>query len=230
MKHYFVSWDSDDENMVRPIVTSLRKRNPTAEFFWSKDSIPTGRTWDDFVYTKLSAAEAVIAVLTSGDSGLNNFINFEVGGAIGGAKKLLTILAPGLTAADELSTPLKCLQYTNWADKHNLARSMTELELEASVGAVQDIVDALTPYEIIAARYGHGETWHNFAGPHLTRLASEIENRKQGVTVTNELMGGADPCYGTRKQLEITVRRLALTKTLSFDEGMMIKRSDLWLS
>src|SRR5436309_518123 len=132
MKHYFVSWDSDDENMVRPIVTSLRKRNPTSEFFWSKDSIPTGRTWDDFVYKKLSAAEAVIAVLTSGDSGLNNFINFEVGAAIGGDKKLLTILGPGLTPADELSTPLKCLQYTNWSDKENLGLAMGALELERS--------------------------------------------------------------------------------------------------
>jgi len=71
MKRYFVSWDSDDEKIVRPIVESLRKRNPAAEFFWSKDSIPTGRTWDDFVYTKLREAEAIIAVLTNGSSGLN---------------------------------------------------------------------------------------------------------------------------------------------------------------
>jgi hypothetical protein len=230
MKNYFVSWDSDDENMVRPIVSSLRTRNPKEEFFWSKDSIPTGRTWDEFVYMKLRTAEAVIAVLTSGDSGLNNFINFEVGGAIGGDKKLLTILAPGLTAADELSTPLKCLQYTTWSDKDNLALAMAELELERSVEAVQDIVDALTPYEIIAAQYGHGDAWHNFTGPHLSGLSAQIENHKQGVAVSNQLMGGADPCYGVRKQLEITVRRLALTRTLSFGESVMIKRSDLWLS
>jgi hypothetical protein len=194
VRRYFVSWDSNDQKMVRPIVVSLRTRNPKAEFFWSKDSIPTGKTWDEFVYTKLRAAEAVIAILTSGDSGLNNFINFEVGGAIGGDKKLLTILAPGLTAADELSTPLKCLQYTNWSDKDNLVLAMAELELEQSLEAVQNIVDALTPYEVIAARYGHGEAWHNFTGPHLSQLAAEIENRKDGVTVDNRLMGGADPC------------------------------------
>jgi hypothetical protein len=86
VRRYFVSWDSNDQKMVRPIVVSFRTRNPKAEFFWSKDSIPTGKTWDEFVYTKLRAAEAVIAILTSGDSGLNNFINFEVGGAIGGDK------------------------------------------------------------------------------------------------------------------------------------------------
>src|SRR5439155_14742664 len=167
MNRYFISWDSNDETMVRPIVASLRTRNPKADFFWSKDSIPTGRTWDEFVYTKLRGAEAIIAILTSGDSGLNNFINFEIGGAIGGDKKLLTILAPGLTAADELSTPLKCLQYVNWNDKENLALALGTLELERSANAVQDLVDALTPYEIVAARYGHGEAWYNFAGPHL---------------------------------------------------------------
>ena len=230
MKRYFVSWDSDDEKIVRPIVESLRKRNPVAEFFWSKDSIPTGRTWDDFVYTKLRDAEAIIAVLTNGSSGLNNFINFEIGGAIGGKKKLLTILAPGLTPAHELSTPLKCLQYTTWSDKQTLGRAMADLELEHSEQAVQEIVDALTPYEITAARYGYGETWYNFTGPHLSELAAKIENRKQGVVVSNELMNGADPCYGTRKQLEVTVRRLALTNTLLFNEGVVIKRSDLWLS
>jgi len=230
MKRYFVSWDSNDEKMVRPIVLSFRTRNPQAEFFWSKDSIPTGRTWDDFVYTRLREAEALIALLTSKDSGLNNFINFEVGGAIGGDKKLLTLLAPGLTAAQELSTPLKCLQYTSWNDKGNLATAMTNLELDSSPEAGQDVVDALTPYEIIAARYGHGDTWHNFTCPHLTRLAAEIENRNDGVTVDNRLMGGADPCYGTPKQLEITVRRLAVTRMLSFNEYVTLRRSDLWIS
>ncbi len=43
-------------------------------------------------------------------------------------------------------------------------------------------------------------------------------------------MNGADPCYGTRKQLEVTARRLALTRTVAFDEGVLIKRSDLWLN
>ena len=70
----------------------------------------------------------------------------------------------------------------------------------------------------------------NFTGPHLSELAAKIENRKQGVPVNNELMNGADPCYGTRKQLEVTVRRLALTRTVVFDEGVLIKRSDLWLN
>ena len=51
----------------------------------------------------------------------------------------------------------------------------------------------------------------NFTGPHLSELAAKIENRKQGVVEATELMNGADPCYGTRKQLEVTVRRLALT-------------------
>jgi hypothetical protein len=230
MKRFFVSWDSNDEKMVAPVVITLRKRNPKAEFFWSKDSIPTGRTWDDFVYMKLRESEVVIALLTNGDSGLNNFINFEVGGAVGGGKKLLTILAPGLTPADELSTPLRCLQYTMWSDKKNLRAALAELDLDHSAEAVQEIVDALTPYEITAARYGHGKTWYNFTGPHLTELAAKIENRKQGLPVDNALMNGADPCYGTRKQLEITARRLVLTKTLPFEEGTVIKRSDLWLS
>ena len=230
MKRYFVSWDSNDETIVRPIVNSLRKRNPASEFFWSKDSIQTGRTWDEFVYTKLREAEAVVGILTNGSSGLNNFINFEIGGAIGGQKKLLTMLAPGLTPGHELSTPLRCLQYTIWSDKENLARAMAELELEDSEQAVQEIIDALTPYEITAARYGSGEAWYNFTGPHLSELAAKIENRKQGVPVNNELMNGADPCYGTRKQLEVTVRRLALTRTVVFDEGVLIKRSDLWLN
>ena len=216
--------------MVRLVVVSLRKRNPKAEFFWSRDSIPPGKTWDEFVYLKLKKAEAVIALLTSGDSGLNNFINFEVGGAIGGDKELVTILAPGLTPADELSTPLKCLQYVNWNDKENIAFALGTLELERSADAVQDLVDALTPYQIVAARYGHGEAWYNFAGPHLSELASQIENRKFGIVVSNELIRGADPFYGTQKQLEITVRRLALEKVLSFNEGETIKRSDLWLS
>ena len=171
----------------------------------------------------------MIAVLTNGDSGLNNFINFEVGGAVGGGKKLLTILAPGLTPGDELG-PLRCLQYTLWSDKKNLGAALAELDLDHSAGAVQEIVDALTPYEVIAARYGHAKTWYNLAGPHLTELAAKIENRKQGVPMGNALMNGADPCYGTRKQLDITVRRLALTKTLTFEEDTVIKRSDLWLS
>ena len=177
-------------------------------------------------------SEAVIAVLTNGDSGLNNFINFEVGGAVGGGKKLLTILAPGLTPGDELSTPLRCLQYTLWSDKTNLGAALAESDLDHShsAEAVQEIVDALTPYEITAARYGHARTWYNFEGPHLTELAEKIDNRKQGIAVDNALMNGADPCYGTRKQLEVTVRRLTLTKTLIFYEGTVIKRSDLWLS
>jgi hypothetical protein len=107
---------------------------------------------------------------------------------------------------------------------------MAELELEQSLEAVQNIVDALTPYEVIAARYGHGEAWHNFTGPHLSQLAAEIENRKDGVTVDNRLMGGADPCYGTLKQLEITVRRLAVTRTLLFNEHVVVRPSNLWIS
>jgi hypothetical protein len=107
---------------------------------------------------------------------------------------------------------------------------LATLELERSVDAVQEIVDALTPYEITAARYGYGDAWHNFTGPHLSELAAMIENRKQRIPVSNQLMGGADPCYGTRKKLEITVRRLAITSTLLFDEGVVINRSDLWLN
>ena len=139
-------------------------------------------------------------------------------------------LAPGLTPGDELSTPLRCLQYTLWSDKKNLGAALAELDLDHAAEAVQEIVDALTPYEITGARYGQGKPWYNFAGPHLTELAAKIENRKQGVPVGNALMNGADPCYGTRKQLEITVRRLAVTETLTFHEGTVIKHSDLWLS
>ena len=135
---------------------------------------------------------------------------------------------PHASARTEYST--KVLAYTTWSDKQSLARAMADLELEHSEQAVQEIVDALTPYEITAARYGYGETWYNFTGPHLSELAAKIENRKQGVVVSNELMNGADPCYGARKQLEVTVRRLALTNTLLFNEGVVIKRSDLWLS
>ncbi len=230
MKLYFISWDSIDEKIVRLIVRSLRTRNPSAEFFWSKDSIPSGQTWDNFVYEKLRTAEAVIIILTNGDSGLNNFINFEAGGAVGGGKKLLTILASGLTAADELSTPLKCLQYTVWSDQENLRRAMAELNLDNSVPAVKEIVDALTPYTITAARYGCDDAWYTFKGPFLQELADKIENQKNGILVGNDLLRGGDPCYGSRKKLEITASRLAITKMLSFEEGTMIKRSDLWLS
>ena len=121
----------------------------------------------------------MIAVLTDGDSGLNNFINFEVGGAVGGGKKLLTILAPGLTPGDELRTPTQMLAVHAMERKEDLRSSARRIGLDHSAGAVQEIVDALTPYEVIAARYRHAKTSYKFAGPHLTELAAKIENRKR---------------------------------------------------
>ena len=110
MQNYFVSWDSQDEGMVRPIVEALQTHNQNKKIFWSRESIRGGNVWDDVIYKQLEAADGIVGVLTNNESGFNNFINFEIGAAIGGGKKLMIILAPGLSGTVELSVPLQRLQ------------------------------------------------------------------------------------------------------------------------
>jgi hypothetical protein len=76
MQNYFVSWDSQDEGMVRPIVEALQRHNQNKTIFWSRDSIRGGNVWDDVVYKQLEAADGIVGVLTNNESGFNNFINF----------------------------------------------------------------------------------------------------------------------------------------------------------
>jgi TIR domain len=86
MQNYFISWDSQDEGMVRPIVEALQRYNQKKAIFWSRDSIRGGNVWDDVIYKQLQAADGIVGILTNNESGSNNFINFEIGAAIGAAK------------------------------------------------------------------------------------------------------------------------------------------------
>lgn len=228
MQNYFVSWDSQDEGMVRPIVEALQRHNQNKTIFWSRDSIRGGNVWDDVVYKQLEAADGIVGVLTNNESGFNNFINFEIGAAIGGGKKRMIILAPGLSGTVELSVPLQRLQYTGWSDRKNLRADLLNLELDASDVVVEELVLALTPYGLISCRFGSDPHWHNFTNPHLIAFGNMIENKKTNIPVGNELVNYLDPYPGTRKVLEVTVERNGRQTTKIFPEEYRLRRSDLW--
>jgi TIR domain len=228
MQNYFVSWDSQDEGMVRPIVEALERHNRGKTIFWSKDSIRGGKVWDDVISKHLEAADGVMAVLTNNESGLNNFINFEIGGAIGGAKKLMIILAPGLSGTVERSVPLQRLQYTSWNDRKNLSADLANLELCACDAVVDELVLALTPYHLVSCRFGDDTHWHDFTAAHLNTFGNMVENRKTNIVVDNELVNCLDPCLRIPKVLEVTVERNGNRTIRRFQEGYRLKRSDLW--
>lgn len=228
MQNYFISWDSQDEGMVRPIVEALQRHNQKKTIFWSRDSIRGGNVWDDVIYKQLEAADGIVGILTNNESGFNNFINFEIGAAIGGGKKLMIILAPGLSGTVELSVPLQRLQYTGWSDRKNLKADLVNLELDASDAAVEELVLALTPYTLISCRFGSDPHWHSFTQPHLAAFGNMVENKKTNILVGNELVNYLDPYPGTRKVLELTVERNGRQTTKVFPEEHHLKRSELW--
>jgi len=62
MQNYFVSWDSQDEGMIRPIVEALQTHNQNKKIFWSRESIRGGNVWDDAIYKQLEAADGIVGV------------------------------------------------------------------------------------------------------------------------------------------------------------------------
>ena len=201
----FVSFDSTDRNIGDAVVRSLRSANEGTPFFWTGDSLPSGEDWFGNVKTALEDAAGVICLITNDQTGTNNWINFEVGAAVGGRKHLIIIIAAGVSAPQQLSAPLQHLQFIAWADRVALAAALKRSGLSHSDAAVETLVGALEPPALLSCRYGLGREWHQFSNWERSRLEIALENRKE-IVVSNELIDGPDPVPCERKLLEVEVR------------------------
>ena len=209
------------------MVRSLRSTNKGSRFFWTGDSLPSGDGWFGNVKTALEDAAGVVCLITNDRAGTNNWINFEIGAAVGGRKHLIIIIAAGLSAPQQLSAPLQHLQFIAWADRVALAAALKRSGLNHTDEAVEALVCALEPPALVSCRYGLGREWHNFSNWERSRLAIALENRKE-IVVSNELIDGPDPVPCERKLLEVEVRRAGLTYVKSAQEYTTLRRSDLW--
>ena len=208
------------------IVSSLRRRNPSKRFFWTGDSLQSGRSWFARIERELRWCKGVISLITNNQSGTNNWINLEIGAAIGGEKFGIIIIAPGISVPLELSRPLQELQYVIWADRAALGRALKRSKLNGSKAAVEELVSALEPPKIVSCRYGEGTKWHEFGDVERKQFEELLENRKE-LVIGNHL-ANCDPSPGKRKALVIQVKRAGQSYARTVEEGAVLYRSYLW--
>jgi len=183
---YFVSFDGKNRNIAAFVVDTLRRHNPKTNFFWTGDSLVGGKGWFAGIEQALADTKGVICVITNNESGTNNWINLEVGAAIGGRKHCMIIIAPA-----ELSRPLQELQYVGWSDSDGLLRELRRANLAASSEALDDLVAALEPPRIRSGTYGLDPDWHTFSAAQRGRFMVVLENRKE-VVIGNHLIDDDD--------------------------------------
>jgi TIR domain len=227
MDVYFVSFDGRDRNIAVLVVDVLRRNNPAKTFFWTGDSLVGGRSWFARIENSLRDAKGIICLITNNRSGTNNWINFEVGAAIGGRKNRIIIVGPGIGAPMELSKPLQELQYIGWSDRVALKRELKRAKLASSTGAVEELVSALEPPKITSCSYGEGGNWYEYSRIERGRFATSIENLKE-IIIGNHLIGDRDPSPGYPKVLRVEIERAGERYIKSFDEGATVYRGDLW--
>jgi len=224
---YFVSFDGRDRNIAILVVEALRQNNPNKSFFWTGDSLLGGKGWFGRIEESLEKAEGIICLITNNRSGTNNWLNLEVGAAIGGGKHRIIIVGPGIAAPMELSKPLQELQYIGWSDRVALKRELKRAKLASSMRAVESLVAALEPPKIVSCIYGEGKHWHTYSPMERGRFANSLENLKE-IVVGNHLIGNHDPSPGYPKVLRVEIERAGEQYVKSFDEGTTVYRGDLW--
>jgi hypothetical protein len=224
---YFVSFDGKDRNIAALFVDALRRHNTGKRFFWTGDSLVGGKGWFHRIERALANAKGVVCLITNNQSGTNNWINLEVGAAIGGRKRCILIIAPGISCPAELSRPLQELQYLVWSDRIALRRELKRTKLAFSRRAVEDLVAVFEPPRIISCMYGEGENWHTYTNAERRRFSAVLENQKE-IVIGNHLIGNHDPSPGNPKVLRIEVERASERYFKSVDEGAMLRRGDLW--
>ena len=227
MQTYFVSFDGRDRNIAVLVVEALRQNNPKKAFFWTGDSLVGGRGWFGRIEGSLENAEGIICLITNNRSGTNNWINLEIGAAIGGRKHRIIIVGPGIATPMELSKPLQELQYIGWSDRVALKRELKRAKLASSSQAVENLVSALGAPKIVSCTYGEGQHWYTYSAVERGRFANSLENLKE-IVIGNHLIGNHDPSPGYPKVLRVGIERAGGQYVKSFDEGATVYRGDLW--
>jgi len=224
---YFVSFDGRDRNIAGLVVEALRRHNPKKSFFWTGDSLVGGTGWFGRIEKSLRDANGVICLITNNRSGTNNWLNLEVGAAIGGGKHRIIIIGPGISVPMELSKPLQELQYIDWSNRIALKCELKRAKLGSSSAAVDQLVRALESPRIVACTYGEGGNWYTYSPVERGRFANALENLKE-LVVGNHLIGNRDPSEGNPKVLKVKIDRADERYIKTFDEGATVYRGDLW--
>ena len=93
----FISYSySDDREWVRQFAEALRRQDVDV---WFDQDILAGEQWGDALEAGLRESDAVVAVLSS-PKALTPTVNFEIGVALGGKKRLIPIMSDQLGGVD----------------------------------------------------------------------------------------------------------------------------------
>lgn len=88
----FISYTHDDADWVRQFAEALKKQEVGVSF---DQGIPAGERWEQTLETGLRESDAVVAVLSSSNVMTPN-VNFEIGAAMAGKKRLIPIVSDEL--------------------------------------------------------------------------------------------------------------------------------------
>ncbi len=226
MKNYFVSFVSDDRKVAEQVVAALRKDNPAIKFFWPENRPEDGKGFGAVAKT-LREADGVICVIASPEAGMNPWICFEIGAAIGGGKRRLMLLGPGLEQRMEFSQPLQGMHRVAGSNKAAVQKGLEVAGLRASEPAVRNVMDALRPPVILSCKYGRGGTWYTLPTEEREALTAALDGMKK-VEIGNHLIGNRDPIPGTSKVLRVEMKRAGERYVRMYEEGTTISRNDLW--
>lgn len=226
MKTYLVSFVSDDRKLAEQVVAGLRKDNPAIKFFWPESRPEDGKGFGAMAKA-LREADGVISVIASPGAGMNSWICFEIGAAIGGGKRRLILLGPGLEQGVEFSKPLHGIHRVVWSNKPAVQKGLESAGLRASDSAVRNVMTALQPPVILSCKYGRGGTWYTFPTEEREALTAALDKMER-VQIGNHLIGNRDPIPGTAKVLRVQVKRAGEQYVRMLEEGTAISRNDLW--
>lgn len=226
MKNYFVSFVGDDRKVAEQVVAALRKDNPAIKFFWNENPVEGGKGFGAMAKA-LREADGVICVIASPEAGMNPWICFEIGAAIGGGKRRLMLLGPGLEQGMEFLQPLQGMHRVVGSNKPAVQKGLEVAGLRASEPAVRNVMDALQPPVILSCKYGRGGTWYTFPTEEREALTAALDKMEK-VQIGNHLIGNRDPIPGTSKVLRVQVKRAGEQYVRMLDEGTAFSRNDLW--
>jgi hypothetical protein len=227
MKNYFVSFVNEDRKVAEQVATALRKDNPAIKFSWVEKLSDGEKGWFGPIAKALREADGVVCVMASRAAATDPWIGFEMGAAIGGGKRRLILLGPGLEEGVEFSKPLQGLQRIVWSNKPAVQKGLESAGLQKSDNAVRNLMAAFQPPVVLSCKYGRGGTWYTFSTEERGAFTALLDSMGQ-VEIGNQLIGNRDPIPGTAKVLRVEVKRAGERYVRMFDEKATISRRDLW--
>ena len=172
----FVSFASPDEDSLRHIIEEMRSRG--IDVFWSADSIPAGRKFDNYILHELEKCRYVVPFLSpSMDSSLSDWVAYECSTARQLDKLIPVIIGRGV-ANPSLKVATALVQGFKFESFDQVINQPDFERLIASCGGkVKKIAAASaipqTPAEAVEAWYDGLEADYNKAGI-ITAMAYRI--------------------------------------------------------